>query len=228
MAQPPALRIYEQILLLALHRERGTLSSGFSDLVIAGAALTELVAMERIGIDGGRRNLVDMIDDRPTGDPVLDACLARIATARRRATPKKWIPRLAKIKGLRRQATEQLVAHEIVRVDTKSILGLFKKEVFPELDPVPEAAVVERLRHAVFSDEPDVDSDTRLLISLADGLDLLGTIFPKRELRRRKKRIKQLTEDEVIGKATRDALAAAKASQAAILAAAAGASAATG
>lgn len=226
MACPPSLRIYEQILLLALHRERGTLASGFSDLAIAGTALTELAVMERIGIDGGRRKLVNLVDDRPTGDPVLDACLARIATARRRATLKKWIPRLAKIRGLRRQATEQLVAHEVIRVDTKSVFGLFSKEVFPELDPGPEVAILERLQRGIFTDDSEVDADTRLLISLADGLDLLGTFYPKRDLRRQKKRIKQLTESQPVAKATSDALAAVKATQVAILAASTSASAA--
>lgn len=224
MARPQSLRIYEQILLLALHRERGTLASGFSDLAIAGTAITELAAMERIGIDDGRRKLVNLIDDRPTGDPVFDACLARIATARRRATLKKWIPRLAKIKGLRLQATEQLVAHEVLRVETKSVFGLFSKEVFPELDPGPEVAILERLQRAIFIEDSEVDTDTRLLISLADGLDLLGTFFPKRDLRRRKKRIKQLTDGHLVAKATNDALAAAKATKAAILAASTSAS----
>jgi len=69
------LHLYEQILLLSLRSEKGTSTTGFEHIAIAGAVLTEWLSEGRISVDETRRQLVTLKETRPSGDPVLDECL---------------------------------------------------------------------------------------------------------------------------------------------------------
>lgn len=50
-----------------------------------------------------------------------------------------------------------------------------------------------------------------ILVSLAASADLLSVLFDKRDLKKRKQRIKKLTYGEFLGKASREAVEAANA-----------------
>ena len=77
--------------------------------------------------------------------------------------------------------------------------------------------MVDRLRRAIFSDSRDIEPRTVILLSLAKSADLLSIPFEKRDLKRRKERIKKITEGDLLGKAAKEVIEAA---QAAILVAA--------
>ena len=77
--------------------------------------------------------------------------------------------------------------------------------------------IVERLRSAVFTDHAQLDPRTVVLISLANGSDLLRQTFGRKEIKTRKQRIEQIANGELTGKATKEVIAAC---QAAVLVAA--------
>jgi golgi phosphoprotein 3 len=208
MAAPKSLFLYEEIMLLALRNEKGTLVTGFVEYAVAGAVLAEWLLDGRITIEDARRHLVDVRNARPLGDPVLDECLERMLSAGRRGSLQTWVSRLAGIKDLRHKVARQLCERRILRAEEDKVLLLFTRRVYPEINPVPEKQIVERLRRAIFTDVDPVDPRTVVLVSLAHGAGLLNEAFGGRNVRGRRKRIDQMVKGELAGRATREVIVA--------------------
>ncbi len=85
-----------------------------------------------------------------------------------------------------------------------------KRKLYPEVDPRPEKALIERPRDAIFTEKRNVDARTAILVALAESVDLLRIPFSKKELRPRKQRIRQLAEGALSGDATKAAIEAAQ------------------
>lgn len=210
--QERRLRLHQELMLLALEDREGTTRLGSNYAYgIGGAILAELLLDGRIRIEERRRKkFVGLIDDAPLGAPVLDTCLGRIAAAKRRATLQTWVSRFSSI-GLKHQVARELCRLGVLRADESKVLFIFKKTVYPELDPAPERELIERLRRAIFTDAEDLDPRTVILVSLARSSDLLRNVFPKKDLKARKRRIERVVNGEVLGRATREAIEAAQA-----------------
>lgn len=99
----------------------------------------------------------------------------------------------------------------ILRADEDKILWIFTRRVYPEVDPVPERQLIERMRKAIFTDGQDIDPRTVILISLAKSAGLLNVVFDKNKLKSRQARIKQIIKGEMSGTATSEAIAAMRA-----------------
>lgn len=214
------LHLHEELMLLALHDTKGTVTGTHTSIGLGGAIAAELLLQERVRIDESRRwrKLVEVRDISRTEDSILNECLKRIRSAKRRASIQTWITRFSSTRKLHHRVAEQLCTRHILRADEQEILLIFKRRVFPEIDPGPEREIIERLRAAIFSDDREVEPRTVVLVALAHAVGLLNPIFGRRELRPRKQRLKSLAKGDVIGRATTDAVQAA---QAAIAAAAA-------
>jgi len=208
MAKKESLFLYEEIMLMALRDEKGTVATGFPEQVVAGAVLAELLLENRISVEDTRKQLVDVINKRPVGDPVIDECLEKMATAKRRAALKTWVQKLAGVKNLRHKVARQLCDRGILRADEDKVLLLFKRRIYPEIDPMPEKKIIERLRTAIFTDHHRLDPRTVVLVSLASGADLLRQAFGRKEIKPRKKRIEQIANGDMTGKATKEVIAA--------------------
>ena len=78
--QPP-LYLHEEIMLLALRDEAGTVVSGaMHQYALGGAILAELLLHGRISVEeNSQKKLVNLISDQPIGEPVIDECLDKIA-----------------------------------------------------------------------------------------------------------------------------------------------------
>lgn len=202
------LYLHEEILLLALRDEKGTLIQECS-LPMGGAVLAELLLARRIAVTEDRKKLVDVLSSKRLGDPILDESLEKIATAKRRASLQTWVARLANLKKLRHRVAAGLCQRGVLRADEDKILLIFTRRIYPELDPRPERKLIERLRKAIFTEVDSVDARTVVLLSLAHTAELLKIPFPRKELRRRKRRIKELTSGNLLGAATKEAVQAA-------------------
>ncbi len=208
MSRTRPLYIYEEIMLLALRDEKGTIATGFPEQLLAGAILAEFLLDSRLSVDNTRKKLVDVKNRNRTGDPIMDECLEKMKTAKRRASLQTWINRLAGIKQFRHKVAQQLCDRKILRASEDKILFLFKRRIYPEIDPRPERQIIERLREAIFSDQKELDSRTVVLVSLANGSDLLRQTFGRKEIKTRKKRIEQIGKGELAGQATREVIEA--------------------
>lgn len=205
------LFLYEEIMLLALRDEQGTIATGFVEQVVAGAILAELLLDNRITVDETKKQLVRLRRAKPTGDPVIDECLEKISTAKRQGSLSKWVQQLAGIKNLKHKVAQQLCKRGILRADEDKILFLFNRRIYPEINPAPEKKIIERMRKAIFTDHHQVDARTVVLISLANGSDLLRYTFGRKELKPCKTRIEKITNGDLTGKATREVIAACQA-----------------
>jgi Golgi phosphoprotein 3 len=208
MAKDKPLFLYEEIMLLVLRDEQGTVATGFPEQVVAGAILAELLLDGRISVEDTRKKLVDLKSSKPTGEPILDECLERITASKRRASLKIWVQRMADTKNLRHNVARQLCDRGILRADEDKVLFLFTRKIYPEVNPLPERKLINRMREAIFSDHSNIDPRTIMLISLANGSELLRDTFGAKDVKARKKRIEQIANGELAGKATNEVIAA--------------------
>ena len=203
------LPLHEEVLLLALRDDEGTVASGtMYQYAVAGAILSELMLQGRIAVDdSGRKKLARVIDPRPTGAPLLDECLDKIAATRPKPLD-DWVGKFANIKNLKHRVAVRLCDRGILREEEGKILLVFTRTIYPETDPRPEQEIVERLRRAVFTDTRDLDPRTVVLVSLANSAGILKVVFDKKELKRRKERLEQVINGELMGKAAQEAIQA--------------------
>jgi Golgi phosphoprotein 3 len=203
------LFLHEEITLLTLRDKEGTFQIGATyDYAIGGAVLAELLLNERVVVEETRRKkLANLISSKPLGDPIIDECLQKVRCAKRRATLQTWVARFARVKRLRLRIGEQMCRRGILRADEDKILWIFTRRVYPEVDPVPERQLIDRMRKGIFTDRQDIDPRTVILISLAKSAGLLNVVFDKKKLRSRKGRIERIINGEVTGTATNEAIA---------------------
>jgi len=211
MGQKKKLCLYEELMLLALRDEKGTVSGAYIEQAIAGAILAQLLLERRISIADTRRVLVDVDDSSPTGDAILDMCLQTMAQSSRRASLRNWVSRLARAKQLRHQVARKLCERGILRADEGKVLFVFTRKIYPEINPQPEREILDRLYQAIYAEKEVVSPRTSVIISLAKSTGLLAQAFGAGEIRRRRKRIKQIEEGQLAGKATREVIAACQA-----------------
>lgn len=207
------LHLHEELMLLALHDTKGTFLGAHTSIGLGGAITAELLLQERIRIDESRRwrKLVEIGDSRRTEDSILNECLKRVRSAKRRASIQTWISRFSSMSKLRHRVAGRLCERGILKVDEKQLLVLFRQRIYPEIDPGPEQEIIERLRTAIFSDDREVEPRTVVLTALAHAVGLLNPTFGRGELRPRKQRLKNLVKGDVIGRATAGAVEAAQA-----------------
>lgn len=209
MAKSDLLFLHEEIMLLTLHDEKGTVLTGNYPYAIGGAVLAELLLSGRLRIvEERRKKFVELRSDKPLGDPIVDECLQKVASANRRATVETWVSRFSALRNLMHRVAERLCERGILKADEGKILWIFTRKTYPEINPAPERKLIQRLREAIFTDAKGVDPHTIVLVSLASATDLLHAIFDRKELKPRREHIKQLTNGEISGKAARDVIAA--------------------
>ncbi len=215
------LTLAEQLLLLALNDEKGTVVSGAVgalDFGIVGALLLEMAESGMIAIQDGK---LMVQGDPPTGSPVSDEILSILRAKKGKLKPLRyWVPRLAnKIRKLRHKIADGLVKRGILRREEKRILGIFPSLRYPTVNPLPELEVRERLKDAVLSGTSPI-GDVRMILNLVKASNLSDEVFGKSARKQVKNRLKELADSpgdsEEIGEAVSETV---QAVQTAVLAA---------
>lgn len=209
MTSPDDLFLHEQVMLLVLRDEEGTVEFGADYRhALGGAMLAELLLVERLAVEAeGDKKLARVVSDEPTGDALLDECLGMVAESKPR-TLEDWVGRFSNTKDLKHRVARRLCQRGILRADEASVLLIFTRKVYPEIDPAPEQAIIERMRSAIFDEDTEVDPMTAILISVARGARLLRFVFEDTGLKARRERIEQIVNGELTGQATKQALEA--------------------
>jgi hypothetical protein len=197
----PMLSLAEELMLLALKDEKGSVIMSASTALpygLAGALLLDLFFRQKITFNG---KTVEVVDPAPTGDTLLDETLALISGTEKHKTAKYWVQKIErKIKKLRDRIADQLVQKEILKPEEHRLLWVFQYQRYPTVNISPEMEIRQRIRNIVLLNHPPDDKD-RALISLVKACSLVNEIFSGEERRQAKKRIKEITEEEKIGKA---------------------------
>ncbi len=212
------LNLAEELLLLALNDEKGTvLMAGSMGLSygLAGALLFELVEAGLLRIEG--KDLVAAAGS--TRDEILGEVLGIIRSAKRTRDLKYWVGKIGRSGGQhKKKLLDRLVDRRILQKEDHRLLLIFPTKRYPQTDPMPEYGIRERVRQALRGMTPP-DARTAALISLVQACDLTGTLFDKGERREAKKRAKEISAGQPVGSAVARVIEAAKAG---VVAAAAG------
>jgi hypothetical protein len=207
------LSMPEEILLLLLDDETGKpvgLPGPAGDLAVAGAILMELALANRLDTDLDRLQLVDAT---PTGDPVLDTALARIAATRDIRTSRLWIQDIAKSAApLRSQILDRLVASGVLRRVEDRLLWVFAERRYPKVPGSTETEEVRKRLRSMLLDGGIPDPRDALLIGLCRAAGLIPLLLTGEEAATIGPRIDQLARLEELsrslGAAVRDVYAA--------------------
>src|SRR5215216_2006518 len=196
---PRPLHLHEEILLLALRNDGGTIAGGVMyEQAAGGAILAELILAQRVRVvTEGRSTYGEVQDTRAFGDPILDESLQKMAAATRRAKLQKWVERFGGIKQLKHRAATGLREQGILKEDVGTVLLIFSRRIYPELNPAHERAIVQRLEKAIFSDAP-VDARTSVLVALAEHSGLLKANVDRARLKERRDRLKAITQGDAV------------------------------
>lgn len=200
------LKLYEGIMLLALNEVSGTMNGDFIDITVAASGVADLLLMKRITTDS--EGYVQVRDASTTDDWVLDRILTKMHSASRKRKLKYWVERLGNAGGMKHLVAKSLAEKGIVKAEEKTVLWLFTKRVYPEINPEPENALRSALRRAVMEPDANVSEYVSLMLALAKSGGLLKQVFSSSELRSHKTRIERIVEGQLIGKAAKQAIEA--------------------
>lgn len=202
------LTLHEELMLLALRDREGTVFGGtMYPYGIAGAVIAELALEERIDVAADRRNRVSLRDPTPLGNPLLDEWLSNIQTSKKDRAAADWVSWIASKSDLKHRVAVGLVRRGILRADEESVLWIFSRKIYPEVDHRPEGELIQRVENALRSDEP-VDARTAVLVTLADATNILSCVIDRKELKARRERLEALADGDAVVESTAAAIEA--------------------
>ena len=206
----PTLWLYEEVLLVALRDDKGTVHWGIMhSTVLGGAILADLFMVGRIGLDETKRKpRVAVLNPTPTGNELVDECLQRIVDSKRLRKPEDWVMKFSNTKKLDDRAAQGLVELGALRREEGKVLFVFPSRRYPEADPTLEGAVLSRVGDAIFGVKPVEDPRTATLVSLLSAGDMLKIAFDKKQLKARKDRVKEIVSGDASGAAVKAAIEA--------------------
>ena len=197
----------EELILLLTDEDGGLLpiQKDALDCALAGAVLMDLAFAWRIDTD--QRALV-VNDCTPTGNPVLDRILARIAARAETADTRTWIRDLSvdEADAIREQALAGFVERGVLRRQDGKFPWIFHSRRHPAADGKAVRALGLRIGTVLHSDDIPDPRDIAL-ISLLDACDILPDLYRAREIERCRPRIEQLRKMDLIGREVAGAIA---------------------
>jgi golgi phosphoprotein 3 len=211
MTNPVNLALHEQLLLLALHDEKGTAHTSMFSYAIAGAIIAELLDTRRLRIEQHRRHATLVVaNPSSTADPLLDECVQRVASAPRPAAVSTWVSRFAAIKELKERIADRLCHRGILKRSEDRVWWVFPRVVYPTADPAPEDQIVATLHDAI-ADDGEIDARTAIVVALAHSAGILPHVFDRALLEARAARIETMVRMTDVSGATKDAIEGARA-----------------
>ena len=198
---PPmtALTLAEELLLVALDDQRGTLlpMPPYAMEVAGAAALVmDLSLLGRIDTDD---QSLTVISATGTGNALLDDVLARIAADPGRHSTATWLQRLATLPGLQERIIDSLVHRGVLKSVEKRLLWVFKTRVYPPTSGLEEREVLSRIMTLLNNDEIP-DPHDALLVGLLSATKLLDELLSRPERHRLAPRINQITDLEELNR----------------------------
>ncbi len=211
MSKPPSLYLHEETLLLSLNDDSGKTQGAWFLFGMGGAILAELLLAERVSIEKVKKTSLLVVNKATgVGEPILDECLLRVSTAKRRAAVSTWIGRFAGTPKLKQRVAERLCLRGILKRADARVLFVFSRQVFPTVDAEPERELIRRMSRAIFEDG-NVDERTATVVMLAHKAGLLRHIYGAQAVKERKSRIEGLPLPAHLATSIQEAIAAAEA-----------------
>lgn len=214
MTNLPHLFLHEEVTLLALSDEKGTVETGhWYPQVVGGAVLAELMRNERVRVQSkheaestgslfNRKPKLVVIDPSPLGDELVDEWLKKISASEKLRPVDYWLSKIAGVSQLKARVASRLVDLGILEERDSKVLWVFNRTTYPEAQSGPEEEIRHRLEDAIFNDATDADVGTIILLSLVKSGEFLPHLFDRRKVKSRRKQIEKLIAGEKFGAAT--------------------------
>lgn len=192
------LDLLEELLLLAVHEDKGTVpfeASNKINFCLSGALLIELELMNRIKVDN---KTLHVINRTPTRNSRLDTLLNLIDNSKKVRSPSYWITKAkGTFKHLRREYLEQLVDQGVLREEERQILWIFPSTAYPLRDTLLKREIRDRIRLVILRGETP-NPRTARIIALVHACGLTNTIFDKEERKDARKKVKALAKEDLL------------------------------
>lgn len=111
-------------------------------------------------------------------DPILDECLALVTDAKKPKKARDWVMKFVGLKDLKNRAARQLVVKGVLTEETGSVLKIFKRTIYPEVDGGPEKDLRERMKKAIFTSTTELEARTAIIVTLAQAAILVCAVMP--------------------------------------------------
>lgn len=195
-------------LFLLLRRDDGKAESALAMNAygLTGAVITDLILAEKVTVSEEKDPKLTVVSAKPTGNPVLDPALERL-----RAKDGKRLSTLVADGKLNpeERVAQSLADAGVLDIEEKRGLGLIPAK-YPVKNPAPERELRDRLRTVLAGGTPAAGEGP--ILAILQGLDLVNKVLEeekgtlsKKEL---KERIKQVSEEDVVGPAVTAAIQA--------------------
>lgn len=213
--------VAEDLLLLLLHDEKGSLEHAtYLDPALGGALLVELAMHRHVEPVAQERTWGFTPKDRITAtgllpaDPLLREAQEVVAAKER--TAQDLVTRLGRKR--RDPLLERLVDRGMIRREESKVLGLFPRTTWPEADGRHEDAVRARLEAVLLRDEtPDAHHGALIGLLAAMGIAHQVVVDDQRPAREVKRRAKEVADGDWAAAGVKDAVASAQAAMSAAL-----------
>lgn len=206
--EPTTLGLHHEIALLATDEESGSVY-GYLPYGIGGSLLAEMLFQQRLELvprDG--KYSVTVKGEDAFEDAALEFCRQSILKSPKVRDLSHWVSTFIHQSEPSKLTFDTLCTKGILKRQEKKILWVFPRQTYPEADPHPELQLRERLRQAIFESEDHVDPRTAVLIGLTHQSHILEHIFPRKELKTRKKRLEDIANGELMTECTREIMEA--------------------
>jgi golgi phosphoprotein 3 len=187
------LTLYEELLLLTIHEDKGIFIGSTVDALkpgLAGAILCELAMREMICSTTNHRLLV--AESAPTEDALLDGVITILKNTGKEHKFGYWINRLnPKPEKLRRQIIKGLIQKGIFTQEDDRLIWVIPSPFHPEIKASTKYSVIKHLRSVVLAHE-EANPATISFLSLVSTCDLLDLLFLRDERKTANQRINEL------------------------------------
>jgi hypothetical protein len=194
------LTLYEELLLLSIHEDKGIFIGSALDPLkpgLVGAVMAELALNGKIRTSNRRLQLVD---DSPTNDPILDGALTTLKDSEKERKFGYWINNLySKPEKLRKQITASLIQKGWLMQEDDNLVWVIPSPLHPEVKASTKYSVIQHLRGIVLAKEEAHPREIAFL-SLVSACGLLYLVF----LRDERKVAMQYINELVVYEAMKD------------------------
>lgn len=202
------LRFAEEITLLALNDETGvmhrTVSRRAYDYAIAGALIMELAFINQVDTDAEK---IILVDDKPTGDPLLDESLITLRQMGHEPAIADAIEALAKRSAeFEPRIFAALIHKGILAEREKRFLWMRGERTYPTIDGKEETEVRTRIRMTILAEGAIPGPRDVAIIALMEATKLYRVVFIRDELSQCRKKIHQFAQMDFIGQGIAKAL----------------------
>lgn len=202
-----SLKLYEQILLLALRDREGTLSP-FTDIYTAlgTAILAEILLDKKIEIDDEKK--IKVVNNYKYDDDILQESFDLIQNAGKANSVEECFNQISSIKKLNQRVAEKLCKKNILKAEEDKILFFFTRKIYPELNAEPEKNIINLLRNLVISANNEIEPKLIVLLSIIKNTCMLESVFEKNEIKQYEEKIESIIKGEKVGAIAKEVIEA--------------------